>query len=109
MPHMHLLGRDMRLVATTPSGDKHDLIWIQDWDFNWQDVYHYRQPLFFPAGTRVDLVSHFDNSSENPANPHNPPIPIGWGEKTTDEMCIGFLYYVKASEFSPNLTTTTRP
>ena len=46
MPHMHLLGRDMRLVATTPSGDKHDLIWIQDWDFNWQDVYHYRQPLF---------------------------------------------------------------
>ena len=51
MPHMHLLGRDMRLVATTPSGDKHDLIWIQDWDFNWQDVYHYRQPLFLPAGT----------------------------------------------------------
>ena len=101
MPHMHLLGRDMRLVATTPSGDKHDLIWIQDWDFNWQDVYHYREPLFFPAGTRVDLVAHFDNSAENPANPHDPPIPVGWGEKTTDEMCIGFLYYVKASEFSP--------
>ena len=101
MPHMHLLGRDMRLVATTPTGDKHDLIWIQDWDFNWQDVYHYREPLFFPAGTRVDLVAHFDNSVENPANPHNPPLPVGWGEKTTDEMCIGFLYYVKASEFSP--------
>ena len=101
MPHMHLLGRDMRLIATTPSGDKHDLIWIQDWDFNWQDVYHYREPLFFPAGTRVDLVAHFDNSAENPTNPHNPPIPVGWGEKTTDEMCIGFLYYVKASEFSP--------
>ena len=109
MPHMHLLGRDMRLVAITPSGDKHDLIWIQDWDFNWQDVYHYREPLFFPAGTRVDLVAHFDNSAENPANPHDPPIPVGWGEKTTDEMCIGFLYYVKASEFSPDLTTTPRP
>lgn len=109
MPHMHLLGRDMRLVAITPSGDKHDLIWIQDWDFNWQDIYHYREPLFFPAGTRVDLVAHFDNSAENPANPHDPPIPVGWGEKTTDEMCIGFLYYVKASEFSPELTTTTLP
>ena len=109
MPHMHLLGRDMRLVAITPSGDKHDLIWIQDWDFNWQDVYHYREPLFLPAGTRVDLVAHFDNSAENPANPHDPPIPVGWGEKTTDEMCIGFLYYVKASEFSPGLTTTTLP
>ena len=100
MPHMHLLGRDMRLVATTPEGIKHDLIWIQDWDFNWQDVYHYQEPLFLPAGTRVELVSHFDNSVENPANPHDPPVPVGWGEKTTDEMCIGFLYYVKASEFS---------
>ena len=101
MPHMHLLGRDMRLVATTPAGEEHELIWIQDWEFNWQDVYHYQEPLFLPAGTRVDLVAHFDNSPENSANPHDPPVPVGWGEKTTDEMCIGFLYYVKASEFSP--------
>ena len=101
MPHMHLIGRDMRLVATTPEGIRHDLIWIQDWDFNWQDIYHYQDPLFLPAGTRVDLVAHFDNSAANPTNPHDPPVPVGWGEKTTDEMCIGFLYYVKASEFSP--------
>ena len=101
MPHMHLIGRDMRLVATTPEGIRYDLIWIQDWDFNWQDIYHYQEPLFLPAGTRVDLVAHFDNSAANPANPNDPPVPVGWGEKTTDEMCIGFLYYVKASEFSP--------
>ncbi len=101
MPHMHLLGRDMHLVATTPKGKSIDLIWIQDWDFNWQDIYHYREPLFLPAGTQVNLVAHFDNSAENPANPHSPPVPVGWGEKTTDEMCIGFLYYVKANEFTP--------
>lgn len=101
MPHMHLLGRDMRLIATTPEGKQHDLIWIQDWDFNWQDIYHYREPLFLPEGTQVELVAHFDNSAENPANPHEPPVPVGWGEKTTDEMCIGFLYYVKASEWAP--------
>ena len=101
MPHMHLLGRDMRLIATTAEGEAHDLIWIKDWDFNWQDIYHYRVPLFLPAGTHINLVAHFDNSAENPVNPHTPPIPVGWGEKTTDEMCIGFLYFVKASEFSP--------
>ena len=101
-PHMHLLGRDMRLVAKTPEGESHDLIWIKDWDFNWQDIYHYQGPLFLPAGTTIDLVAHFDNSAENPANPHTPPIPVGWGEKTTDEMCIGFFYYVKANQFSPN-------
>ena len=101
MPHMHLLGRDMQLIATTPTGDTHDLIWIKDWDFNWQDIYHYQQPLFLPAGTKVDLTAHFDNSPENPANPNDPPIPVGWGEKTTDEMCIGFLYYVKAADYTP--------
>ena len=102
MPHMHLLGRDMRLVAETPEGETLDLIWIKDWDFNWQDVYHYQDPLFLPAGSFVNLVAHFDNSAENPANPNDPPVPVGWGEKTTDEMCIGFFYYVKANEFSPN-------
>ena len=101
MPHMHLLGRDMRLIAKPPKGDPIDLIWIQEWDFNWQDIYHYREPIFLPAGTRVSLVAHFDNSEKNPANPHSPPIPVGWGDKTTDEMCIGFLYHVEASEFQP--------
>ena len=101
MPHMHLLGRDMRIIAKPPTGDSIDLIWIQDWDFNWQDIYHYQKPIFLPAGTRVSLVAHFDNSVDNPSNPHNPPIPVGWGDRTTDEMCIGFLYYVDASDFQP--------
>lgn len=101
MPHMHLLGRDMRMIAKPPTGNPIDLIWIQDWDFNWQDIYHYRKPIFLPAGTQISLVAHFDNSSTNPANPHDPPIPVGWGNKTTDEMCIGFLYFVDASRYQP--------
>ena len=101
MPHMHLLGRDMRIIAKPPTGDPIDIIWIQDWDFNWQDIYHYRKPIFLPAGTRISLVAHFDNSAKNPANPHNPPVPVGWGDKTTDEMCIGFLYFVDAAKYQP--------
>ena len=98
---MHLLGRDMRIIAKPPTGDPIDLIWIQDWDFNWQDIYHYRKPVFLPAGTRISLVAHFDNTAANPANPHTPPIPVGWGDKTTDEMCIGFLYLVDAGRYKP--------
>ena len=101
MPHMHLLGRDMRIIAQLPTGDPVDLIWIQDWDFNWQDIYHFRKPIFIPAGSEISLVAHFDNSPTNPYNPHDPPIPVGWGDKTTDEMCIGFIYYVDASAFKP--------
>ncbi len=101
MPHMHLLGRDMRIIAHPPTGNPIDLIWIKDWDFNWQDIYYFRKPIFLPEGTQVSLVAHFDNSASNPANPHNPPVPVGWGDKTTDEMCIGFLYLVDAGEYQP--------
>ena len=101
MPHMHLLGRDMRIIAHPPTGKPIDLIWIQDWDFNWQDIYYYSQPIFLPMGTRISLLAHYDNSAANPANPHNPPVPVGWGDKTTDEMCIGFLYFVDATKYQP--------
>jgi hypothetical protein len=47
------------------------------------------------------LIAFFDNSPENPNNPHSPPRPVGWGEKTTDEMCIAFVGYLKASEWRP--------
>ena len=101
MPHMHLLGRDIQIEAKPPTGDPVSLIWIKDWDFNWQDIYHYRKPIFLPAGTHISLIAHFDNSADNPVNPHDPPVSVGWGDKTTDEMCIGFLYYVDANKFQP--------
>ena len=91
-----------RYRATLPGGKVEPLVWIKDWDFNWQSSYHYRKPLFLPKGTKVELVSYFDNSSENPNNPHHPPKPVGWGEKTTDEMCIAFVDYLKAEEWQPD-------
>ena len=78
---MHLLGRDMRLVATTPEGEAHDLIWIKDWDFNGRMPITIKYPLFLPTGTTIELVAHFDNSAENPANPNTPTGSSGLGRK----------------------------
>ena len=89
-PHMHLLGKEMKVVATMPDGRVEPMVWIKDWDFNWQGSYQFKQPMHLPAGTKVEVVSYFDNSSDNPNNPNSPPKPVGWGEKTTDEMCIAF-------------------
>ena len=61
-----------------------------------------------PAGTVVKAVGHFDNSASNPLNPNNPPKPIRWGEKTTDEMFIAFLGVIKAKDFTPKTTSTQR-
>lgn len=85
-PHMHLLGREMKVTATLPDGTVEPLIWIKDWDFNWQGQYVYTKPLQLPKGTRIKVVAWLDNSTENPLNPNSPPKPVHWGEQTDDEM-----------------------
>jgi hypothetical protein len=92
-PHMHLLGREMKITATLPDGVAKPLVWVNDWDFNWQETYRYKTPVHLPKGTRVDLVAVYDNSERNPRQPTHPPALVHWGEQTTDEMCIGFLQY----------------
>ena len=93
-PHMHLLGKTFSMTAHLPDGSAHSLIKIDDWDFNWQDTYTYRKPLLLPKGTTVILNATYDNSASNPRNPSSPPKTVGWGEQTTDEMCIGFISFV---------------
>jgi hypothetical protein len=66
------------------------LIWIRDWNFNWQDQYHLAQPRRYPKGTRLDVAAVYDNSDENPLNPNSPPKEVTWGEQTTDEMFVCF-------------------
>jgi len=90
VPHMHLLGRESKATATLPDGTIEPLVWIKDWDFNWQDQYHLAKPRKFPKGTRFDYEAIYDNSDENPLNPNLPPREVTWGEETTDEMFLCF-------------------
>jgi hypothetical protein len=87
-PHMHLLGREMKVTAIKPDGEKEPLVWIKDWDFNWQGQYRLAKPLTLPKGTKLELEAVYDNSATNPRNPNNPPQAVHWGEQTTDEMCL---------------------
>ncbi|MCA1596983.1 MAG: hypothetical protein LC772_11240, partial [Chloroflexi bacterium] len=92
-PHMHMLGRQMKMVATLPDGTKIPLIWVKDWDFNWQQNFRYTEPIALPAGSRVDLMAVYDNSDRNPRQTAHPPRVVRWGEQTSDEMCIGFFTF----------------
>jgi mono/diheme cytochrome c family protein len=87
-PHMHLLGREMKVKAVRPDGREVPLVWIKDWDFNWQGQYLFRAPVALPRGTRLELEAVYDNSAANVKNPSNPPKRVQWGEQTTDEMCL---------------------
>jgi mono/diheme cytochrome c family protein len=90
-PHMHLLGRSMRVDADLPDGTGWGLVRIDDWDFHWQAPYRYRDPVPLPGGTVVTVRAVYDNSAANPRNPSSPPVPVSYGESTTDEMGWAFL------------------
>jgi hypothetical protein len=96
-PHAHYVCKETKVEATLPDGKVVPLIWIKDWDFNWQGQYEFAQPISLPKGTTVVLDFTYDNSSNNPRNPSNPPKRITWGEQTTDEMAIAFLSVVLPS------------
>jgi hypothetical protein len=84
--HAHYVAREMKALATLPDGTQKPLVWIKDWDFNWQDRYNYKDPFVLPKGTRIDVSVTYDNSSDNPRNPSNPPKRVQWGEQSFDEM-----------------------
>ncbi len=106
-PHMHLLGREMKVEARSSSEVLTPLIYINDWDFEWQSVYFYRQPIPLPGGSTVSFEAFYDNSADNPRNPNSPPKDVRWGEETTDEMALVFFLYTTDSEhLSPPQATS---
>ena len=88
LPHMHTRGKDFKFIAHYPDGVSEELLSVQ-YDFNWQESYLLRDPLFLPGGTRLECIGHFDNSATNPNNP-DPEAWVTFGEQTYDEMFIGF-------------------
>lgn len=86
-PHMHLLGKSIKARATFPDGSTRLLIEVDQWRFNWQDFYVYREPISLPKGTRIHCVWTFNNSETNASNPNDPPERVQFGPNSTDEMC----------------------
>jgi peroxiredoxin len=105
-PHMHLLGREMKVTATLPEApgeagqedrEKH-LVWVRRWDYRWQDSYRFSEIQRLPAGTVLKMSAYFDNSANNPLNPHDPPQRVRFGEQTTDEMAFAFIEFTLDQE-----------
>jgi peroxiredoxin len=90
-PHMHLVGKKIKVTIKFPNKPKETLLEIGAWDYNWQETYFLKDPLKLPVGTVLDVEAVYDNSVKNPNNPSNPPKIVTFGEQTTNEMCFVFL------------------
>ena len=91
MPHMHMVGKEVKVTMTPPGGKSTTLVAIKNWDYNWQETYTFKDPIQVTKGTKFHVDAYYDNSSKNPNNPYAPPREITYGEQTFNEMCYIFL------------------
>jgi hypothetical protein len=98
-PHMHLRGKDFELRVVTP--DKKLITVLKgDWNFDWQMGYQYEEPITMVKGSKLQLISHFDNSLANRFNP-DAAAKVVWGPQNWDEMSNCFIGVVFGRETAP--------
>ncbi|MBI1784291.1 hypothetical protein HYR69_04030, partial [Candidatus Sumerlaeota bacterium] len=68
-PHLGVLGKDFEVTATYPDGKSKTLLLVPDYRHKWEASYVFETPVAAPAGTRLDLVAHYDNTPRNKNNP----------------------------------------
>ncbi len=95
-PHMHWRGKRFEYNLIHPDGRIEPLLKVR-WDFEWQLTYQLAEPRPLKAGTVLQAVAWYDNSSNNPHNP-DPNEEVRWGEQTYDEMMVGFFDVAVAAD-----------
>lgn len=99
-PHMHLLGRSVRVDRLTPDGAQECMVNLPNWDFNWQMPYRLNEADFITVepGDKVRLTCVYDNSESNQpvvAGERQASREVVWGDGTMDEMCLAYLTTVR--------------
>lgn len=89
--HQHLRGTRSRLEIQRAGGARECLLDIPRWDFHWQGAYTLATPKQVETADSLSIECHWDNSAGNQPD-GLPPRNLNWGERTEDEMCLGFLY-----------------
>ncbi len=106
-PHMHFRGKSFRLFGA--SGSDETLLYVPQYDFNWQHTYLLQKPIPLDAfDFGLQFKATFDNSANNPFNP-DPTQTITWGDQTWEEMAVAFFEVarpLKSTNSSPRVRRT---
>ncbi len=78
--HMHTLGQSAGMSVTRADGTEDCLLQIDDWDFNWQRTYELQEPMQIAVGDTWNIECTWENTTGQ---------DVGWGDGTSDEMCLG--------------------
>jgi hypothetical protein len=104
VPHMHLHGTDIKVQIQHADGSSDCAVHVPAWNFHWQQFYYYQQATKVVPGDTIHLECTFDNmQADEPIinGMKMPSGPLTWGEKTTDEMCLNYLYFTLTNPLAP--------
>jgi hypothetical protein len=87
-------------MTSPDNADTTRLVCIPQWDFRWQLGYIFRHMVKLEAskGYLLRAEATYDNTTNNPNNPFNPPQTISVGEGTTNEMMVVFFAFLEYEE-----------
>ncbi len=92
-PHMHLLGRSLRLILNPGTPSETILLNRQNYDFDDQSATVLKKPVKVQACDTIRVEWTFDPALRQklPALKNLEPRYITWGEGSSDEMCLGVI------------------
>jgi len=101
-PHAHLRGKDFKYTVVYPDGHEVDVLNVPKYDFHWQLAYDLDDPLTLPAGSKLIVTAHYDNSVNNHGLMHHG----GAGAGSTDSSPAKEVYFRQENQswdemFSP--------
>ncbi len=65
-PHAHMRAKDFKYAVVYPDGHEVVALTVPNFDFHWQIAYDLETPLRLPAGSKLIVTAHYDNSADNP-------------------------------------------
>jgi len=92
-PHMHLLGRKLRILLNPGTASEKILLDVQNYDFDNQSPVALEKPVPVSKGDVIRIECTHDPGLRQvlPALKKLPPRYVTWGEGSSDEMCLGVL------------------
>jgi hypothetical protein len=91
--HAHTRATSAKMgIVRAATGERENLLEIPEWDFDWQETFNFVKPVRLEPNDQLYVECHFDNTASNQPFVNGEQLPardINWGERTTDEMCLG--------------------
>lgn len=93
-PHAHLRAKDFNYTVVYPDGREESVLDVPKYDFRWQLAYDLETPLRLPAGSKLVVTAHYDNSTKNAHNPApDKEVYFRDQNQSWDEMFTPFIQY----------------